>query len=155
LIVAAIDSAETSGLAVVNRDDHGESVFLHDTVRISGAADVEAAVSRLALHRPDLVVVEEPFVSPRFPGAGLSLSRLVGGWCQAAETRGLTVVTIPAALWQPAVLVGINGRSRSAERKAASRAFVRGLFGLEVGEDAADAIGLAVYAARNASRKAA
>jgi hypothetical protein len=55
-------------------------------------------------------------------------------------------------MWQPAVLPGITRLSRSAERKAAAVAYVRTRFGVAVDSDAADAVCLGVYVARNARR---
>lgn len=156
MVVVAIDSAELSGFAVLVRHDDGREVLRHhgaETIRT--AADVESLVGRLAAYRPDVVAVEEPFVHPRNPSTGLSLARLLGRWLQAIEGRGITAVTIPASMWQPAVLAGVNQRTRSAERKAAAVAFARERFEVEVGEDAADAIALAVFVARTATRKAA
>ena len=58
-------------------------------------------------------------------------------------------------MWQTAILPGVTHRTRSADRKAAAIVFARQRFGVEVGEDAADAIALATWVARNATRRAA
>jgi Holliday junction resolvasome RuvABC endonuclease subunit len=149
--VLAIDSAEVSGWALLD----GERLVGHGAVRVRTAAEVDAAASELAAYVPDVVAVEEPFVHPRNPSTGLVLARLLGRWLQAFEGRGFAAVTVPASMWQPAVLPGITNRSRSTGRKAAAIALARDLFAVEVGEDAADAIGLAVYVARNVTRRAA
>ena len=154
--ILGIDSAELTGFAVVSRAPDGtERLEQHGVLTIRAAADVELAVAELASANPDLVTVEEPFIHPKYPMTGLVLARLLGRWLQAFEARGFTTVTIPASMWQPGVLPGITRQTRSAQRKAAAVAFARERFGVEVGEDAADAIALATFAARTASRRAA
>jgi Holliday junction resolvasome RuvABC endonuclease subunit len=154
VIVVGVDSAEFTGLAVVDRDSEGrEHLEHHGRVRIHTGADVEVAVAMLAGYQPDVVAVEEPFVHPRNPATGLALARLLGRWLQALDGRGLTAVTVPASMWQPAVLAGVTRQTRSAERKQAARTFVRQGFGIEVGEDEADAIALATFIARTATRR--
>jgi Holliday junction resolvasome RuvABC endonuclease subunit len=156
VIVVGLDSAEQTGFAVVVRTDDGRELLDdHGTVTVHSAADVDATMEALALRRPDVVVVEEPFVHPRNPATGLTLARLLGRWLQAAEARGLTTLTVPASMWQPGILPGVTQRTRSAARKQAARAFVRERFGLEVGEDEADAIAMAAYVARTATTGAA
>lgn len=155
MIVVGIDSAETSGLAVVVRDGAGERLLFHGSTQIRTAADVAAVVDQLAAYAPDLVAVEEPFVHPAQPLAGLVLARLCGRWLQALEGRGLATVTVPASMWQTRVLPGITSRSRSPERKAAAVALAQQRFGVQVTEDEADAIALALYVVRNATRRAA
>ena len=156
MTVLGLDSAERTGYAVVVRDHGGrERLERHGTLTVRSAADVDAAASELAGAGPDVVAVEEPFIHPRNPATGLALARLLGRWLQAFEGRGFTVVTVPASMWQPATLPGVTQRTRSAERKAAAVAFARERFNVEVGEDAADAIALAVFVARTATRRAA
>jgi Holliday junction resolvasome RuvABC endonuclease subunit len=156
VICIGVDSAEVTGLAVVTRDARGERLVLNTTVTIAGAADVESAAKRLAVYSADVVVVEEPFVHPRNPATGLVLARLLGRWLQAFEVRGLTCVTTPASMWQPAMLSGLlPARADRGARKAAALRWVRSTFGVEVTEDEADAITMATYVLRNATRKAA
>lgn len=155
MIVAGIDSAEQTGWALVRRDEEGEHLLAYGIATVRLAADVERLAGELVTAAPDVVAVEEPFVHPRNFSTGLALARLLGRWLQAFEVRGVTAVTIPASMWQRAVLAGVGGRTRSAERKAAAQAFVLERFGVEVGEDAADAIAMAVYVARTATRRAA
>ena len=159
MVVIGIDSAELSGLAVVARDPGARERVVYSAVAtVTTAADVEAIVHQLAAHAPDLVVVEEPWVHPRMPLAGLVLARLCGRWLQALETRGLTTVTIPASMWQPGLLGGPKGllgaRATRPQRKAAAQTWVRSVFGIDATEDQADAICMATYALRNASRTA-
>jgi Holliday junction resolvasome RuvABC endonuclease subunit len=158
VIVLGLDSAEATGYAVVERDAAGERLVRYGVVPARpahAAADVAAAVAELAAVGPDVVAVEEPFIHPRNPSTGLVLARLLGRWLQALEARGLTTVTVPASMWQPGVLPGVTWATRSAERKAAAVAFARERFGVQATEDEADAIALAVYVARTATRRAA
>lgn len=156
MIVVGIDSAELSGLAVVARPAGARERLVHSGVaKVRTADDIEAVVARLAAYQPDLVVVEEPFIHPAHPLAGLVLSRLVGRWLQAFETRGLTTVTIPAAMWQPGLLAGLMPpRATRPQRKAAAQTWVRSVFAVDATEDQADAVCMATFALRNASRPA-
>jgi Holliday junction resolvasome RuvABC endonuclease subunit len=153
VIVLGLDSAEHTGFAVVERAGGAERLLRSGARPIRSAADVETAVAELAAGAPDVVAVEEPFVHPRNPATGLTLARLLGRWLQALEVRGLATVTVPASMWQPGILAGVTRVTRSAERKRAAQALVRELFGVEAGEDEADAIAMAVWVARNASRR--
>lgn len=150
-----IDSAEHSGLAVVARPPRGREQLIHSSVAtVSTAADVERIAAELAAHAPDVVAIEEPFIHPAHPHAGLVLARLCGRWLQCFEARGFTCVTIPACLWQPALLAGLMPHhARRPQRKAASQAWVRATFGITAAEDQADAIAMAAYVLRNASWK--
>lgn len=155
MVVVGIDSAELSGLAVVARDQGAREHLVHSGVaKVRVAADVEAIVARLAAYEPDVVAIEEPFVHPKMPLAGLVLARLCGRWLQAFESRGLTCVTVPASMWQPNMLKGLIGpRATRPERKAAARIWVGASFNVDATEDQADAICMAAYVLRNASWK--
>jgi Holliday junction resolvasome RuvABC endonuclease subunit len=155
VIVVGIDSAELSGFAIVQRAGVDERLIRHGVAAVRTAADVERVVADLVGTGPDVVAVEEPFIHPRNPATGLALARLLGRWLQVFEGRGLATVTVPASMWQTAVLPGVTRRTRSAERKAAAQAFARERFGVEVTEDAADAIAMATWVARNATAKGA
>lgn len=150
MIVAAIDSAEVSGLAVVGRDPLAgtERLLWVDTVTVAGAGNVNEAVAALALWRPDLFVVEQPFLGKN-PTTGLVLAQMFGRWVQAIETAGYAAIGVPAAMWQPRTLPQFTPRMRSAERKTAAIALVRERFGRQLEENAADAACLALYAARH------
>lgn len=152
--VIGLDSAETSGIALVERaSSGGERLIRHAVVTVRTAADVERVVGEIVADEPDLVAIEEAFCSLRNPSTGLVLAELCGRWRQELERRGLTTVTIPAQLWQVSgMLAGVSHRTRSAERKAAARAFALKHYQVDVGEDAADAICLGTWAARNATR---
>lgn len=156
MTVLGLDSAERTGYAVVARDaGRSERLVRHGAMPARNAGDVDAAIAMLVDASPDLVAVEEPFVHPRNPSTGLALARLLGRWLQAFESRGFATVTIPASMWQVAILPGVTQRTRSVERKAASVAFARERFGVDVTDDEADAIALATWVARTASRRAA
>jgi Holliday junction resolvasome RuvABC endonuclease subunit len=158
--VLGIDSAELTGFAVVTRPSGGrEELARSGVVTIRTAADVEAAVTDLTgRHAPDVVAIEEPFAHPKQgPVAGMALARLLGRWLQAFERRGCTCVTIPACMWQPAILGGRSGligpRATRPERKAAAQTWVKATFGVELAEDEADAICMASYVLRSATWK--
>ena len=123
--------------------------------RSTPPASIIEAVDALALWRPDFVVVEEPFAHPRYPLTGMTLAKLCGRWVQELERAGFGVVTVPPSMWQPAVLPGFTPRMRSAERKDAAQALALREFGVTVTPDEADAVGLALYAARNVRTKTA
>jgi Holliday junction resolvasome RuvABC endonuclease subunit len=150
--VIGIDSAELSGFAAVDVGEGRELLLHHATFPARSAADVEAVVAQVAEVGADLVAIEEPFVHPRNPSTGLVLARLLGRWLQAFEARGLTTATVPASMWQPRLLPGVSYRTPSAARTAAPIEFVRQHFGVAAEEDAADAICLALWSARNATR---
>lgn len=157
MIVVGIDSAELSGLAVVARPPGGrEQLMLSKTARIRTAADIDQVVAELRGFAPDVVAVEEAFVAT-YPGGnvhtGLALAVLQGRWQQAWESAGYPTVTVPPGMWRRGVLSGLLGsRARRAELKAAAQTWVRATFRAEVGEDEADAIALATFTLRNASR---
>jgi Holliday junction resolvasome RuvABC endonuclease subunit len=155
VIVLGIDSAELTGFALVEQTpDRGERLVRHGVMTIRSAEEVEAAVISLTAGTTlDVVAVEEPFVHPRNPATGLALARLLGRWLQAFESRDLTTVTVPAAMWQTNVLPGVTNRTRSADRKEAARTFARDRFNVEVTEDEADAIAMATWVARVASKR--
>jgi Holliday junction resolvasome RuvABC endonuclease subunit len=157
MIVMALDSAQLTGFAIVARSEAGSEVLVrHGVATVRTAGDVEALVADLtAVTTPDVVAVEEPFVHPRNPSTGLVLARLLGRWLQALELRGLPTVTIPASMWQMGLLPGISSRTPSPARKVAAQAFALDRFGVLAAEDAADAICLAAFVARTATRRAA
>lgn len=150
MTVLGLDSAETTGYALVAREGGRERLLRYGTLQARTAADVEWAAAHLTTDAVDLVAVEEPFIHPKMPGSGLALARLLGRWLQAFEARGLATTTIPASMWQTRLLPGVFTRTRSADRKAAAIAFARDVFGVVVTADEADAIALAVYTVRNA-----
>jgi Holliday junction resolvasome RuvABC endonuclease subunit len=153
--VVGIDSAELSGLAVVARPAGGREQLVHSGVAtIRTAADVERIASELAAYAPDVVAIEEAWSHPAHPRAGLALATLCGRWLQAFESRGFTCVTIPASMWQPALLTGLMpSRAKRPQRKLAAQAWCLATFGIEATEDEADAVAIAAYTLRNATRK--
>lgn len=63
MIVAGIGSAETSGIAVVERTaDGAERLIRHGVLRVDSAADVERVAAELAADRADLYAIEQPFL---------------------------------------------------------------------------------------------
>src|SRR5579862_2139046 len=151
MLILGIDSAETSGLALVERDAAGnERLHRHGAELVRSYHDIDRLAGEWTRDpQPHLVVVEEPFVHPRYPLAGLVLARLLGRWLQAFEGRGFATATVPASMWQTSMLPGVTRWTRSELRKAAAVRWVRERYGAEVGEDAADAIVLATWVARN------
>jgi len=157
MVIAAIDSAEVSGLAVLARDPllARERLLFHDAATIRTAGDVVEAVDALLLFRPDFFVVEEPFISFKNSETGRVLAILFGRWQQQIELRGFAALGVPASMWQPKVLPGFFPKMRSAERKAAAQSLALRDFGVTVGPDEADAIGLGLFAARNSRERGA
>ena len=154
-MVLGLDSAELTGFAVVELEGGREVLKRYGTVHARSAAEVSAAVADLVVGPLDVVAVEEAFIHPKQPHAGLALSRLLGRWLQELETRGLATVTVPASMWQTAILPGVTYRSKSAERKRAAVRFAGERFGVVATEDEADAIAMACWVVRNATRRAA
>jgi len=149
MIVVGLDSAELTGYAVVAAGPR-ERLTHHGTFTISGAADVEQAVATLAAMKPDLVAVEAPYVRLN-AATGLTLAVLLGRWLQAWERRGVATATVLASTWQIQILGGlVDRRSDRATRKRAARLWTRSTFAVELGEDEADAAGIATWAARRA-----
>lgn len=115
----------------------------HGTITVASWLDIERAADAIARYQPTVVAVEDCFIRPN-DHTGIMLAKLVGRWEQALQSRGIRTILVLASRWQPAVLP-ITHRAKRAERKAAAQAFVLERFGLSVGEDAADAICLAVW----------
>jgi Holliday junction resolvasome RuvABC endonuclease subunit len=144
-VVIGVDSAERTGFAVLA----DARLVRHGVADIASAADVERTADLLALHRPDLVCVEAPFVRVN-AATGLTLARLLGRWLQAFERRDIPTATVLASTWQPIVLVGrMTPRTKGPDRKLAAQAWALETFGLELPEDEADAAGIAAWAARH------
>jgi Holliday junction resolvasome RuvABC endonuclease subunit len=155
MIVVGIDSAELTGFGVVASGPGGrERLLRHGVFKIRTAADIERAVAELAGDRPDLVAIEAPFIGVNVT-TGLTLATLLGRWLQAFESRGIPTTTVTASVWQIGVLAGlITVRSPRAARKAAARMWTAASYGVELGEDEADAAGIAAWALRRALVKA-
>jgi Holliday junction resolvasome RuvABC endonuclease subunit len=149
--VAAIDSATTSGWAVVERIGGArEAVVGHGRWRFRGrtAAEVAAAVDQLVAYQPDVVALESPYVGSNADTA-LVLAELLGRFRQEVERRGLPTVTTKAAVWALGILRGlISPASPRAARKAASVLWARRSLGIDAGDDECDALGLAVWTLR-------
>jgi Holliday junction resolvasome RuvABC endonuclease subunit len=153
VIVCGIDSAETSGYAVVEAGPR-ERLITHGTFVIRRGGDVEQAVAALTEHRPDVVAIEEPFIRAN-PHTGLALAVLLGRWLQGFERQGIATTRVLASTWQIAILSGLIDRTSNREqRKKAARTWARSVFAVDLSEDAADAAGIACWAARRASMDA-
>jgi len=148
---AGIDGAERTGFAVVDPASTPPRLLLHGAARIRTGADVEKLVAEIASAGPALVGIEAPFVKPAArggnPASALALAVLVGRFRQALDARSLVTRTVLASSWQPLVLGCGRWTSREA-RKAAAVAWARRTFGVELGEDAADAAAIAMWASR-------
>jgi len=77
------------------------------------------------------------------------LATLLGRWLQEWERRGVPTVTVLASTWQIALLAGlIDRRSDRAARKAAAQRWALATYGAELGQDEADAAGIAAWGLR-------
>jgi hypothetical protein len=149
--VLGLDVANSTGYALVAGDPGGTERLLRCGVMDARhGGDVARGVGALARLQPDLVAVETPYVG-RSAGAALDLATLVGRWLQGWEMRTYPTVTVTASIWQLEILSGLlNQRSKRATRKQAARQWARATFGVELGEDEADAAGIATWALRRA-----
>jgi Holliday junction resolvasome RuvABC endonuclease subunit len=140
-IVAGIDSAETSGIVILDRS----RIVRRGVCVVSGWADVERAADAIGAFSPDLVVIEDCFVRAN-ASTGIALAKLVGKWEQAFGRRGIPTAAVLASTWQPVILGGrISARARRAERKAACVQWAQERFGLVLDEDLADDAAIATW----------
>lgn len=151
MIILGIDSATTTGWALVERVGMAERLLGYGTAKLG--ENPAGAVSRLAAHvfelaRPDLVVIEQPWMGKNVKTAML-LAEFVGRWKQAFESRGCVCSVVLPSQWRAGILTGLIGaKSPRAACKKAARIWGRGTFGVTMSEDEAEAVAVATWAAR-------
>jgi Holliday junction resolvasome RuvABC endonuclease subunit len=156
VIAGGIDAAARSGWAVV--EARGEVLRLrgHGAVEIATSGDVERLVAEIVAAAPVLVAVEAPYMKSTErggnPDSSLKLAVLHGRFVQALGARGIASVGVQASSWQPQIL-RVGPSWNRAMRKAASVAWARKTFDVELDHDTADAVAIAVWALRKASNR--
>lgn len=160
ITVLGLDSASHTGYALLERDGPRERLIGCGVADLSvrpAAAVIEDFMAKVtSLARVDVVAIEDNYLDTDPGKANVAtlktLARLVGRWEQAAESRGLATVLVPAQRWQSGILAGLCGpRADRKSRKAASSLWARATFGVAPVQDACDAIGIAAYEARRRS----
>jgi Holliday junction resolvasome RuvABC endonuclease subunit len=149
--VLGIDSASTAGWAIVE----GERLLEHGTVDARDPMRVHHLVGDIVTrHRPELAVIEQAYVArgPKAnPEVTMMLSRLIGRWEMALALRAVPTELVNTKTWQTEILAGlITIKSKREACKAAAALWARGTYRISVSGDAADAIGIATWAARRA-----
>jgi len=153
MIILAIDSAANrSGWAVVGHGNPKETIYRYGRVgRMAGPEMLQFLKDREGV---DFVMIEGPFMGTNVRTHEM-LSRWVGRWETCCEIVGLPHRVVTAQTWQIGVLKGlIKNNSPREVRKLAAQKWVEWTFGICVGEDEADAVGLATWALRQARMKA-
>lgn len=147
--VLGIDSASIAGFAIVD----GERLIEHGTIDARDPRRVHQLVGDICVRlRPELAVIEDAYVA-RGAHANVAtsmlLARLIGRWEMALSMRGVPTELLVAEAWQSQVLAGLcPARAKREVRKAAAARWVLATYRVVVGEDAADAIGLATHVSR-------
>jgi Holliday junction resolvasome RuvABC endonuclease subunit len=153
IIVLGIDSAISKcGWAVVERDGGHERLVAHGVlVAVDGEVVGDFAGRMAHGQRIDVVVIEDAYLDTNVDTVK-KLSRLVGRWQQAFETLGLETTLVMGSVWQRQILSGLIGLTSPREaRKKAAKLWARATFHEALGEDEADAAGLATWGARQRS----
>jgi len=147
--VLGIDSASVAGFAVVD----GERLLDHGTVDARDPLRVHQLVGDICTRlRPDLAVIEDAYVA-RGKDANVQttmmLCRLIGRWEMALALRSVHAELVTAHGWQSEILAGLlPPKPKREDRKAAAARWARLTYRVDVAGDAADAIGIATWAAR-------
>lgn len=150
MIVAGIDSAARTGIAIVSSDGRRERLLWHAVREVHDAADIAELVAEVAERGVHLIAIESAYLGIN-PRTALALGERVGRWLQQIERTGGRATCVSPSIWQSGILLGlIAARSTRAVRKRAARQWARATFGVELGEDEADATGIATWAARRA-----
>ena len=146
MIVVGLDAATKTGFAVLERSHGREHVHAAGVIHVS-PANIERFAAEWA-PLASLVVVEDPFMQKNV----VTLKELAGiarVWEHVFAARGVAVRRCTAQSWQSAILAGLmSGRAKREERKRAAVKWARLAYRLELPEDAADGLGLAVWGAR-------
>lgn len=151
LIVVGIDSATSTGWAVIHRDERGRETRLGSGVTSAeSAGGIAAFVQTMTTTWPtiDLVAVEDAYLDKN-PKTLKVLCRIQGRWLQEFERAGIRCTLVDASTWQIGMLRGLIQRaSPRKDRKKAAILWARRLLGAAVTSDEADALCLATWAAR-------
>lgn len=149
MIAVGIDCATTTGWAIVERVAGRETLKGHGLINLK-RSDPWNPITQLANEsmriegEPDVVAIELPWLGKN-PHTLEVLARYCGRFEQAFA--GTPTRLVRASEWQSKILGKFGGKKR-AQLKRAVVLWVKGSFGVDVSEDEADAIGLAVYALR-------
>lgn len=150
MIAVGIDCATTTGWAIVERVAGRETLKGHGLLNLK-RPDPWNPVAWLALQSrplggpgPDVVAIELPWLGKN-PHTLEVLARYCGRFEQAFA--GVPTRLVSASEWQSKILGRFGGKKREGLKRAAVL-WAKGSFGVEVSEDEADAIGLAVFALR-------
>jgi Holliday junction resolvasome RuvABC endonuclease subunit len=150
VIAVGIDCATTTGWAIVERTGGRETLRGHGIIKFN-TPHVWKPIAWLALQArpwggpwPDVVAIELPWLGKN-PHTLEVLARYCGRFEQAFTSTPTRLVK--ASEWQSKILGRFGGKKRAGLKRAAVL-WVKGTFGVDVSDDEADAIGLAVYALR-------
>lgn len=95
----------------------------------------------LVVHRPELVVIEDLFTTPRFPKAALKMAHLRGVLCLAAELAGVAVLPLTATT----VKQRLTGNGHASKEQVQRVAFhLCDIEAVRIASDLSDAIALAI-----------
>jgi Holliday junction resolvasome RuvABC endonuclease subunit len=160
MIALAFDPATTTGWALV----HDQRLVASGKCLCDEA--VGAAYRALAGCEPTIVAIEEPFIPRGGAGRHDEAASTGRAWSagmvyrRAGYLEGASHALWPRAdRWTPMAVhwrkhLGVGRASRGAAKDAV-KAWVKATFGLDVGSDEADAVGLAVAAISEMQRRAA
>lgn len=159
MIVLGLDSAARTGYAVVERLNGSERLLERGVLDLRDQETLATRIDDFA-HKMagrfeiDVVAIEDNYLDTNEDKANVvtlkSLARMVGRWCQAFESRGITTVLANPQKWAVGVLRGVlmGPTSDRKTRKKACGIWVRATFKVQPEENEADAIGIATYEAR-------
>jgi hypothetical protein len=151
-VVLGIESAfSRTGWALVERDGPKERLIAHGKLEAVDAEVVAEFSGRMATGPLTIhtVVIEDGYPLETNVDTLKALCRLVGRWQQAFEALGVSTRLVREDVWQSAILLGLGGSSSPrAERKKAAQAWATVTFRETLGEDEADAAGVATYELR-------
>lgn len=150
MIILGLDSARTTGFALVERTVGPERLLEYGTIEAAGAEVIQAFATRMATRKrpPDLVAIEDGFLGKNVVTLK-SLCYLVGRWQQAFESMGVETITRMADRWQRGLLGrDLGGTGNRESRKKAAAIWTKAWFKQTLDEDAADAACLATWELR-------
>ena len=156
--IFSIDSATSSGVALLVPGSVSGGVCLyrlalHGTLRPTsdeGARRAAVSAQRAAAAPSLATYIEEPYLARGAQANPRTLASLVTNrthWQSAAESRGWQVTLVRAQQWQSQFLGAPRGAPRKTRKVLAVRR-VLGVLGLQVTQDEADAICMAIWALR-------